>query len=365
MVHGTAPRHVLFECNKEADMIREISVVICAYTEKRWNELVAAVASVQHQTLPPKDIIVVVDHNPDLLLRVQENLSGVLAIENHRDKGLSGARNSGWTTAQGEIVAFLDDDATAEPDWLEKLAICYVDPEVVGAGGKIVPLWKTRRPCWFPDEFNWVIGCTYRGLPTKNAPIRNVIGANMSMRRNILVAVGGFRESFGCDKDTNTSQGTSLKWFNHSAGDEETELCIRVSQQLPSSVWLYAASAVVQHQVSAERTRSAYFLWRCYDEGLGKASLVKLHNTRTGLSSERTYTFKVLPRGVTRGLADTFLRFDSTGVLRAGAIVVGLATTTVGYLVGSVTSRTADPRSADRTFMSEHCIAEAPPPVKV
>jgi glycosyltransferase involved in cell wall biosynthesis len=346
-------------------MASEISVIICAYTEKRWNELVAAVASVQCQTLPPKDIVVVIDHNPSLLLRVQENLSDVLAIENHGDKGLSGARNSGWMTAQGEIVAFLDDDAIAEPDWLEKLAVCYGNPEVVGAGGKIVPIWRTNRPSWFPDEFNWVVGCTYRGLPTRNARIRNVIGANMSIRRNILVAMGGFRESFGCDKDTNTSQGRTLKWFNHSAGDEETEFCIRVSQQLPSSVWLYASSAVVQHQVSAERTRWAYFLWRCYDEGLGKASLVKLHNTQTGLSSERVYTFRVLPRGVARGLADTILRFDPTGVLRAGAIVVGLAVTTVGYLAGSLSSRIADFSSADQTSMSQHHTAEALPPVKI
>jgi glucosyl-dolichyl phosphate glucuronosyltransferase len=345
-------------------MISDISVVICAYTEKRWNELIAAVASVQCQTLPPKDIVVVIDHNLGLLRRVQENLSGVIAIENAGDKGLSGARNSGWSTAQGEIVAFLDDDAIAEPDWLENLSACYAAAEVVGAGGKIVPLWETSRLFWFPEEFNWVIGSTYRGMPSKNARIRNVIGANMSIRRNILTAVGGFRESFGFVKDTNTLRGT-MKWFNHYTGDEETEFCIRVSQQLPGSVWLYAASAVVQHRVSAERTRWAYFLWRCYIEGLGKASLVKLHDASTGLSSERIYTFKALPRGVARGLADTFLRFDLTGMLRAGAIVVGLTITTVGYLIGSIYSSIADFRSADLTYVRHPHTAEVPPPVNV
>lgn len=345
-------------------MASEISVVICAYTEKRWDDLVAAVESVQRQTLSSKEIVVVIDHNPALLRRVQENLSGVIAIENGGDKGLSGARNSGWSTAQGEIVAFLDDDAIAEADWLENLAKRYDDPDVVGAGGKIVPLWETSRPIWFPEEFNWVIGSTYRGMPSKNARIRNVIGANMSMRRNILAAVGGFRESFGCDKDANTSRGT-LKWFNHYAGDEETEFCIRVSQQLPGSVWLYAASAVVQHRVSAERTRWAYFLWRCYDEGLGKASLVKLHDASTGLSSERAYTFKVLPRGVVRGLADTFLRFKPAGVFCAGAIVTGLGMTTVGYLIGSISSRITDHLGAHLAGVSHHRTAEVPRPLEV
>jgi len=316
----------------------DISIVICAYTEKRWNEFLAAVTSVQHQTLPAKDIIVVIDHNPALLQRAQEHLSDVTVIENSGDKGLSGARNSGWRAAQGAIVAFLDDDAIATPDWLENLVACYADPEIAGVGGKILPLWKAPRPGWLPHEFNWVIGCTYRGLPTENTRIRNVIGANMSMRRSILEAVGGFRESFGCDKSTDTSQGI-LKWFNHYAGDEETEFCIRVSEQLPDSAWLYATTAIVQHQVSPERARWGYFAWRCYDEGLGKASLVKLHNASAALSSERDYTFKVLPSGVARGVADTFLRFDHTGILRAGAIVAGLAITIVGYLVGSISLR--------------------------
>ena len=87
-------------------MVSDISVVICAYNENRWYEFVGAVASVRRQTLPPKDIVVVIDHNPGLLLRVQENLLDVTAIENHGEKGLSGARNSGWAMAQGEIVAF-------------------------------------------------------------------------------------------------------------------------------------------------------------------------------------------------------------------------------------------------------------------
>ena len=345
-------------------MASEISVIICAYTEKRWNELIAAVESVQRQTLPPTEIIVVIDHNLSLLQCAQENMAEVIVIENYGEKGLSGARNSGWVTASGEIIAFLDDDAIAEPDWLEKLAACYVDPDIVGVGGKIVPLWETHCPFWFPDEFNWVIGSTYRGMPTRNARIRNVIGANMSMCRNILEAVGGFRESFGCDKDTETTRGTR-KWFQHYAGDEETEFCIRVSQQLPGSVWLYAASATVQHRVPAERTRWRYFLWRCYDEGLGKASLVKLHKTSTALSSERNYTFKALPRGVARGLADTFLRLDLAGVLRAGAIVVGLAVTAVGYLIGIISSQIAGSRSMNLTSEHRQHTAEVFPPVKI
>ncbi len=133
----------------------DISVIICAYTEERWSDLVAAAESVQQQTLSPREIIVVVDHNPNLLKRVREHIAGVLAVENREVKGLSGARNSGVTVAQGAVIAFLDDDAIAETNWLEHLAACYTDPHVLGAGGKIEPLWLGTRPSWFPDEFNW------------------------------------------------------------------------------------------------------------------------------------------------------------------------------------------------------------------
>lgn len=319
-------------------MASPISVVICAYTEKRLHELLAALKSARAQTLEPREVIVVIDHNPVLLQRVRENCADVILIENSRDKGLSGARNSGWERAQGEIVAFLDDDALAAPDWLEHLALCYADPDIAGVGGRIVPLWEAHRPSWFPEEFNWAIGCTYRGMPTENAQVRNVIGANMSVRKNILQAAGGFRESFGCDKDTDSSR-RSWKWFQHYAGDEETEFCIRVAQQFPGKAWLYAPAAIVQHRVSPERTRWAYFAWRCYDEGLGKASLVRLHSVKTGLSSERTYTFRVLPEGARRGLADAFLRRDLAGIARSWAITLGLVMTVLGYFIGSISSR--------------------------
>jgi glycosyltransferase involved in cell wall biosynthesis len=316
----------------------DISVIICAYTENRWNDLVAAVESVQQQTVPPGEIIVVIDHNPALLKRVREQIPGVFALENQEAKGLSGARNSGALIAKSAVVAFLDDDAVAEPNWIESLVECYADPDVVGVGGKIEPLWAKTRPAWFPDEFGWVIGCTYQGMPTEKAAVRNVIGANMSVRRQVLMAVDGFRESFGCNHSSMSNGGvqTGFKWLQHHAGDEETEFCIRIAQQRPGSTWLYTPRAVIRHRVPAQRARWAYFLWRCYDEGLGKATLVGLHGAQAGLSSERTYTFKALPRGAVRGLTDTFRHRDLTGLARAGAITAGLTTTVAGYLMGTI-----------------------------
>ena len=320
----------------------DVSVVICAYTEKRWHDLCEAVASVQRQTIQPREIIVVIDHNPTLLERVKKHLSGITGIENSAAKGLSGARNSGAAIARGTIVAFLDDDAIAEPDWVEQLLVPYNDLAIVGVGGRINPFWLEKHPGWFPEEFNWVVGCTYRGMPNTTAPIRNMIGANMSLRRDTLMAIGGFREAFGCNHENNgkSAHQSSSKWLSHNAGDEETELCIRTTHLYHNKVqFYYAPNAIVKHRVTEQRTRWSYFLWRCYDEGIGKASLVSLHGTERSLASERAYTLKILPQGIVRGLTDTILRRDKAGFARSGAIIAGLAATTVGYVVGRISAK--------------------------
>src|SRR6266567_6901037 len=79
------------ERKKVSQTTYDISVIICAYTEDRWNDLVAAIESVQQQTLSPREIIVVIDHNPGLLERARQHASGVV-VENTGARGLSGAR---------------------------------------------------------------------------------------------------------------------------------------------------------------------------------------------------------------------------------------------------------------------------------
>jgi len=301
---------------------RDISVVMCAYTEDRWDDLCAAVASLRQQQLPAREIIVVVDHNPALFERTRTSIPDVVVCENYEPRGLSGARNSGIALARGEIVAFIDEDAIAAPDWLVRLADGYRDARVVGVGGAIEPLWLSGRPDWFPQEFDWVVGCTYQGMPSAAAPVRNLIGCNMSFRREVFTAVGGFRSGIG-------RVGTLP------VGCEETELCIRVRQHWPDRLMLYDPRVRVQHRVPTSRGRWAYFRSRCYAEGISKALVSRFVGSQDALSSERAYTMRTLPLGVARGLAAALQR-DLAGPARAAAIVAGLAFTTAGYLRGTL-----------------------------
>lgn len=303
-----------------------ISVVICAYTLDRWAALQAAIESLTTQTVAPREIIVISDHNPTLLARVRERFPRVIARANAGAQGLSAARNTGIAAATGTIVAFLDDDAFAAPDWLARLAAGYSDPRVLGVGGRIDPRWVAPAPAWFPAEFYWILGCNYRGLPTEARAIRNLIGANMSLRRAAFDQIGGFRTGMG-------RLGTVP------LGCEETELCIRLGQRFPDAQLRYEPTARVEHLVTPGRATPRYFFSRCWAEGQSKALVAALTGPTDGLASERAYTFSVLPRGALRGLGDGLLHREAAGFGRAAAIVGGLAVTTAGYLYGTLRQR--------------------------
>ena len=133
----------------------KVSTVVRTYTDERWQDLVRCLDSLLKQSKLPDQIVVVVDHNPSLLRKVQRAFPMVTAVENSFPQGSSGAWNSGILNATNEIVAFIDDDAEAEPGWLAQLISHYSRPEVYGVGGHIQPVWEEGKPAWFPEEFNW------------------------------------------------------------------------------------------------------------------------------------------------------------------------------------------------------------------
>ena len=94
-------------------------------------------------------------------------------------------------------MAYLDGDASADAGWLAELTQAFNDPRVGCAGGTATPVWERGRPSWFPEEFDWVVGCSYRGLPVEATEVRNVLGCNMAFRRADLEALGGFSPRLG------------------------------------------------------------------------------------------------------------------------------------------------------------------------
>jgi len=197
---------------------------------------------------------------------------------------------------------------------------------VIGVGGASLPMWLEKQPTWFPEEFNWVVGCSYRGLPVSTATVRNLIGCNMSFRRELFDAVGGFRNGIG-------------RVDTRPLGCEETELCIRTNQHWPERIMLYEPKARVHHRVPGNRAQWGYFFSRCYSEGLAKAFVSQFVGAKDGLASEWEYSMKTLPQGVIRGVTEATVSRDPTGLARACAIVAGLTVTAAGYVVGRVSPK--------------------------
>ncbi|MBL7494061.1 glycosyltransferase family 2 protein [Frankia sp. AgB1.9] len=303
------------------------SVVICAYTLRRWDDLTAAVVSVRAQSVTASDIIVVIDHNEELLERALSSFSDAIVVPNAGKPGLSGARNTGVERATGDVVFFLDDDARAQPDWLEHMLAHYADPAVQGVGGAALPRWPEQgahsgRPAWFPPEFDWVIGCSYIGLPTSVGPVRNPIGAGMSIRRSAFATVGGFSDGLG-------------RVGSIPLGCEETEFGIRLRRDVAGAVILYEPAAVVLHGVTPDRITWQYYRRRCFSEGISKAVVARRVGQESALEAEKAYVRHVLPRAVRRDL-----RHPRTWA-RAAMVLVGVTFTVAGYGRGAIARATS------------------------
>ena len=297
-------------------------MVICTYTENRWLQLKKSVASVEVQTSPPIEIIVCVDHN-DKLLRKSEEYFGkerpaeaipLIVLANKYDGRLGAARNTGAELASGEVLAFLDDDAAAARDWLERLIAPYDDERVGAVGGAPLPVFEVRRPHWFPLEFDWVFGCAYRGLPLTRAPLGHLIGANMSARRSILREVGGF----------------------HSDHEDDMDMSHRIAHAQHRV--LYEPLAVVHHFVPTTRTTWDYFWRRCYFVNRAKVEVFANLQEASGLRAELTFVTRTLTKGVLTEIRHV-VRGDLYGLARIGAMIAGIALAGLGHLSGRLRLR--------------------------
>jgi glycosyltransferase involved in cell wall biosynthesis len=176
---------------------------------------------------------------------------------NYKNLGLLESRNKGVEMANGDVVAFIDDDAVAEKNWIEELVKMY-KMGAIAAGGKIVPFWVAKKPIWLPEEFYWMIGATYLGFPEKVTEVRNTFGSNLSFKRDIFLRLGGFNVKMGGIKGSKMLQGG------------ETELCERMRKRYGKGL-TYNPDAIVYHKVFEKRTKLSFLIKRAFWQGYSKA----------------------------------------------------------------------------------------------
>lgn len=299
----------------------EVSVVICGYTLERTEVFLECIESVLAQTYEPIEVVVVIDGNPELASIVYDafgDLESVFIVENKANRGISYSRTRGGKEASGDIIAFIDDDAVAEPDWIEQLVEVYEETDAIAVGGYVAPNWLEGKPFFFPEEFYWLVGCTERGFASDGEEVRNTYGSNISYRREAFLAVDGY--------DVNTGRKGDRHVQAH-----EAPVGIRLLREYGRGM-IYVEDAVVQHTLFAYRGDFWWLVKRSFWQGYSKRVMDVLYPDTYGNEGAylRGLVVEHLPRRVKNGVR----RPSVAAWAQILTICLFTATVGLGYLYG-------------------------------
>ncbi len=310
------------------DLLKEkldISVVVSTYSKERFHNVIECLNSLNKQTYSPYEIILVLDPDDELIKFYASRISRKVKIVTSEEKGLSNARNAGIKSASGEIIAFIDDDAVADKNWLNNLVQNYSNLNFFGTGGRIQPVWENGRPAWFPEELDWIVGCTYKGLPEHKSCVRNPIGCNMSFRKCAFDKVGYFKSNIG-------------RFGKKLIGSEEAEFSMRLLIKIPGSKIIYDPSAIVYHRVPTWRISLHYSMQRAFYEGVSKKFMKNiLYSSSNTLFVEKKYLTYLLNVSIPsrlmrihkiKNLVQAFILIASASI-----VLVGYFTHTGTYII--------------------------------
>jgi len=254
----------------------DVSVVICTYSFDMFDAFSESVESILNQTYDDIELILVVDGNQELYERVVDEYGDIGSVQvhvNEENLGLSGSRNNALEYATGDVVALIDDDAVADPDWIAELVSVYEEQDAIAVGGRMVADWVAGKPEFLPEEFYWLIGVTHKGFAEDGEEVRNTFGSNISFKRSVLKELGGFEPAVGRQGD-NVLQA------------EETEFCARMQREYGQGV-IYNHDAIVAHKVFGFRTEKRWLAKRAFWQGYSKRALeVLVPETNTDEESE-------------------------------------------------------------------------------
>jgi len=237
-----------------------VSVILCTYN--RCQSLRKALESLAASILPDSIEweVLIIDNNSsdrtsDVAVDYSRRYPGQFRYIFEPQQGKSHALNSGIRESKASVLAFMDDDVTVEPNWLENLTAPLRDSTWVGVGGRIVPPFGFSPPAWLalegPHNLGGILALFDKGCEGRELT-EPPFGTNMSFRKETFEQYGLFRPDLG------PCPGSEIR-------GEDTEFGRRVLKA-GSRLW-YEPSAIVHHPVPEARLKKEYFLRFLYDHG--------------------------------------------------------------------------------------------------
>ncbi|AKH98000.1 glucosyl-dolichyl phosphate glucuronosyltransferase [Halanaeroarchaeum sulfurireducens] len=300
-------------------MVDLVSVVICTYDMERYPVFSEAIESVREQTYEPIEIVLVIDGNEAVYERTVEDYGDVENISiynNEENKGISYSRTRGGELASGDVVAFIDDDAVAEPDWIETLVDVYETTDAIAAGGDVRPNWQTEKPAWFPAEFYWLVGVVEPGFAEDGEEVRNVYGSNISYRREAFLEVGGYDPKTGRKGDKHLQA-------------HEAPVGIRLLEEYGRGM-VFVEDAVVHHTLFDYRGDFGWLVSRSFWQGYSKRVMDLLYPDAP--DSKSAYLEQLLTHFVPKRVQGLVRRPSVAAVLQLVMIFVFTGAVGLGYL---------------------------------
>ena len=307
----------------------KVSVIISTYSVDMYEEFTDAAESILSQTYDNIEVIIIIDgsENSEKVRERAEHDYGdndfVMIHENEENVGVIEGRNKGAEMATGDAVAFMDDDAIADENWVEELVDTYERTDAISVGGRMEPIWVANRPKFLPEEFYWLVGVTYDGFPEEEQEVRNTFASNISFKREIFLELDGFGLLSGGRKGDKNIQGG------------ETELAARMRREYGKGV-IYNPDAVVSHKVYGYRTHPSWLLDRAFWQGYSKRAMEILlpSKEQTEIAEEQEYLLMILFEATPKRLISLARRpslekFEKLVMLYVFTFCVGL-----GYLYG-------------------------------
>lgn len=239
----------------------KISVILCTYNRAQLlDDTIASYFLMERAS--EAELIIVDNASTDTTRLVVERWQATypnVRYEFEPEAGLSHARNHGIGHANGEIIAFVDDDVYFSATWLTELKKTFDDPEVACMGGKSIPLFEEGKPSWLTEAMFPIYGSTCSGDQSKRMQYpEHPFGLNMAFRKQVFCKVGLFNPQLG------RKQGNLLS-------NEESELFWRI--HCAGMKVIYNPNALIYHRISKERTTQKWVLRRYYWQGRSEAVL--------------------------------------------------------------------------------------------